>query len=131
MRLLFALSLFALLGQSASKSIQSVHVSGPNGLEGWTLSTNVENQGPLPMSLVIARRGQVVRHIAGSPFLWKWKFESGGELVAFETGPLHFSLACVLVNIRTGKQIADYDCFHELPADAPQWVKELEARSDE
>lgn len=85
MRLLLALSLFALFGQHENKPIPSTHVSGPDGLEGWTLSSEVENQGPLPMSLVIARRGRVVRHIAGDPFLWKWKFESDGELVAFES----------------------------------------------
>lgn len=129
MHLLLALSLFALLGQPGNKAIQSAHVLGPNGLEGWTLSNHVENQGPLPMSLVIARRGRVVRHITGRPFLWKWKFESNGELVAFESGPLHFGMVCVLVNIRTGKQVANYDCYRELPSDAPRWVQELEGTS--
>lgn len=130
MHLLLALSLLALFGQSGNKPIQSAHVFGPNRLEGWTLSKDVENQGPLPMTLVIARGGLVVRHITGRPFLWKWKFESNGELVAFESGPLHFGLVCTLVNIRTGKQVADYDCYRELPSDAPQWVKELEAKAD-
>jgi len=129
MRHLLALSLFAMFCQSnANRPVPSPHVAGPNGLEGWTLNVEVQKgEGPLPISLVIARKSRVVRQIDGSPFVWKWKFESDGELVAFESGPRHFSMTCLLVNLRTGKQIADYDCFREPPQDAPAWVKELEA----
>lgn len=129
MRHLIVLSLFSMFGQSnANRPVASPHVAGPNELEGWTLSVEVqEGLGPLPTSLVIARRGRVVRQIDGSPFVWKWKFESHGELVAFESGPLHFDMTCVLENIRTGKEIAVYDCYKELPQNAPAWVKELEA----
>ena len=39
-----------------------------------------------------------------------------------------FLATCRLVEIATGKEIARYDCFHNpLPADAPTWVKLLEA----
>ena len=38
MRLLLALILFGLFGQSGSKQpTQSPHVAGPNGLDGWTV----------------------------------------------------------------------------------------------
>jgi hypothetical protein len=87
MRHLLVLSLFVIFGQSnANQPVPSPHVAGPNGLEGWTLNVEMqEGSGPLPTSLVIARRGQVIRQIAGSPFVWKWKFESEGELIAFES----------------------------------------------
>jgi hypothetical protein len=126
MHFLLALSLLAGFVQSGDKPIESAHIAGPNGLEGWTLSEVVEDHGALPTGLVIARKGKVVRRIAGSPFLWKWKFESNGKLIAFESGPLHFAMNCFLVDIASGKQIAAYDCFRELPQDAPKWVKELE-----
>ena len=48
------------------KPIQSAHVAGPGGLEGWTESVvidEVKGQGPLPVALVIARHGKVVRRI--------------------------------------------------------------------
>ena len=132
----FLLGLLLLTGfaQSGDRPIESAHVSGPNGLEGWTLRNEVEgleSQGPLPMSLVIARKGKVLRRIAGDPFLWRWKFASSGKLIAYESGPLHFALNCALVDIASGKQVAQYDCFYanELPLDAPQWVKELETDS--
>jgi hypothetical protein len=125
MRSLLALSLLIGFAQSGDKPIESAHVAGPNGLEGWTLSEEVADHGPLPTALVIAHKGKVVRRIEGSPFLWKWKFESNGKLVAFESGPLHFAMNCLLVDITSGKQVAEYDCFHELPQDAPKWVKEL------
>ena len=59
------------------------------------------NQGPLPVSLIIANEGGVVRRIRDRQFLWAWRFEHNGTQVAYETGPLHFSLSCVLVDVAT------------------------------
>jgi hypothetical protein len=118
--------MFALFARPA---VESVHVAGPNGLEGWTESVlidEVKEQGPLPVGLVIARNGRVIRKIDGDPFVWKWRFQPDDRRVAYETGPLHSSMMCVLADIRTGKQLEAVDCFGELPADAPPWVKELE-----
>ena len=104
MRSLLALSLLIGFAQSGDKPIESAHISGPNGLEGWTLREEVEDHGPLPTALVIAREGKVVRRIEGSPFLWKWKFESNGKLVAFESGPLHFESSLGLsVSLSSGE----------------------------
>jgi hypothetical protein len=54
-------------------------------------------------------------------------FRSGRRQVAYESGPLHFGMACVLTEIATGKEVSRYDCFREAPPDAPEWVKTLEA----
>jgi hypothetical protein len=53
-------------------------------------------------------------------------FTPDGKQVAYESGPLHFSMSCVLVDIATGKQVGYFDCFQELPDGAPAWVKTLE-----
>jgi hypothetical protein len=69
----------------------------------------------------------VIRKIDGDPFVWKWMFLANGRQVAYESGPLHFSLTCILADIQTGRILKSYDCFRELPESAPEWVKRLEA----
>lgn len=108
---------------------QPPHRRGPHGLEGWIRSEvveGVEGQGPLPVELILARHGHVIRRINDGPFIWRWIFLRDGKQVAYETGPLHFSLSCVLVDIASGKQLANYDCFHGLPNNAPRWLDLLE-----
>ncbi len=68
----------------------------------------------------------MLRKIDGDPFVWQWIFWDNGRQVAYESGPLHFGLQCTLVNVRTGKKLASYDCFHGVPSDAPDWLKALE-----
>lgn len=77
--------------------------------------------------LVIARKGRVIRRFNDGELIWQWMFWKDGEQVAFEEGPLHFGMACVLKDLKTGREIGNYDCYHELPKDAPDWVKALEA----
>jgi hypothetical protein len=82
-----------------------------------------EGAGPLPVRLVIARHGKVVRRIDGSPFVWR--FQADGRRVAYETGPLHFSMMCVLADIQSGKELERVDCYRP-PEHMPRWVEELE-----
>jgi hypothetical protein len=125
--------LFAIAVVAAAQA--TAHRAGPGRLEGWLVRERVEtleNQGPLPTSLVIARDGKVVRRLSmqhgGGPFYWNFVFLPGGKQVAFEHGSLHFNLTCTLMDIDTGKDIQDYDCFHTpLSTTAPQWVRRLEA----
>lgn len=108
----------------------SEHRPGPHGLEGWTLN------GPLPDGteddkypyiLVIARNGKEIRRFEGSAFVWKWMFVDDGSRVAYESGPLHFGMSCILADIATGRELGIYDCYHELPDNAPEWVRTLDA----
>lgn len=112
----------------AQRPVESAHVAGANGLEGWTESVTIDEvkeQGPLPVALVIARHGKVVRRIDGSPFVWAWRFQPDGRRVAYETGPLHFSMTCELADIQTGKQLDSVDCYQP-PEHMPKWAEELE-----
>jgi hypothetical protein len=124
---LFAV-LSAMIGTSVAAQTASPHRKGPHGLEGWTLVVPVENQGNLPMTLVIARDNKIVRKFPGDVFVWSWIFLNDGRQVAYESGPLHFAMSCVLADIRTGKEQASFDCFAgPLAEDAPAWVKQLKA----
>lgn len=79
------------------------------------------------MTLVIARDRIILRRYKGDGFIWKWIFLHDGKQVAYESGPLHFSMTCVLADLRTGKEQATFDCFSEpLAPGAPDWVKQLE-----
>jgi hypothetical protein len=108
--------------------VESPDRDGPGSLSGWVLNYDVLDYGSLPTTLVIARRGKIVRRISGDPFVWRWMFAAGGKSVAFESGPLHSGMECVLVDISSGRTIAQYDCFQRLSDDAPAWVSTLETR---
>jgi hypothetical protein len=125
---LFAVAASAQTPPPPEQPTQSEHRGGPDGLEGWTLNYTIPDHPNerFPMTLVIARKGHVLRKIDGNGFIWKWIFWADGRQVAYESGPLHFSLACVLADVGTGKQLASYDCFHGVPNDAPAWLKALE-----
>jgi hypothetical protein len=115
--------------QTSEGLTPSEHHRGPNGLEGWKREGSLDDgsKNKYPFALLIARNGRKIRRIDGSAFIWKWMFLEDGKRVAYESGPLHFSLTCVLADIETGRQLGIYDCFGELPANAPGWVKTLEA----
>lgn len=117
---------------SKDKPTESEHRQGPNGLEGWTLNWTLPDPSPygdekFAFTLVLARNGHVIRKIEGDPIIWRWMFRADGQQVAYETGPLHFDMTCVLADIKSGRALSSYDCYHELPADAPEWVKTLES----
>jgi hypothetical protein len=113
------------------KPVESEHRRGPEGLEGWTLNSSIPDEAPggekYPFTLVIARNGREIRRIEGDPFVWQWIFWADGKQVAYESGPLHFGMSCILADIETGHQLTTVDCYHELPKDAPEWVVKLEA----
>ena len=123
----------AAVAQTAvEKPTESPHIAGPHGLEGWTLDWPLpddQNHGERrPFTLLIARRGHVVRRIKGGPLVGKWMFWADGRQVAYEEGSLHFNRWCMLVDVATGRQIASRNCFtEELPADSPGWEKALVA----
>jgi hypothetical protein len=108
----------------ADKPIESAHREGPDRLEAWTESYPLADGQIAPANLVIARR-HVIRRIQGDPFVWRWIFWDNGKQVAYETGSLHFNMACRLVDIASGRQLANLDCYRELAEDAPAWEKAL------
>jgi hypothetical protein len=106
-------------------------VTGPNGLVGWKVTFALEeNQEEVSDSLVIARNGTRLRKVHGDPLIWSWMFLDDGKSIAFESGPLHFGMACVLLDIASGKELQRVDCFHypdHAPAGGwPAWITKLE-----
>lgn len=108
--------------------VESEHVRGPDGLDGWTLDFLIPDLPGerYPLTLVVARNGGVIRRISGDPFVWNWKFCPDAKEIAYETGPRHFGLQCNLEDISTGRIAWSQDCFHGLPENAPACVKDLE-----
>jgi hypothetical protein len=110
--------------------VESAHVAGPHGLEGWTLDSPLpgeNNSDRYPFTLVIARNGKVVRKIQGSAaFVWRWIFWDDGRQVAYETGPLHFGMSCELYDLQTGKVLESVDCWQGIPDNSPAWLVALE-----
>ncbi len=121
----------SLWAQNKDKPTESAHVRGPDGLEAWTLESPVPDSGygdeRFAFTLLIARDGHVVRRIDGDPIIWRWIFWKDGSRVAYETGPFHFGVTCVLVDVKTGRRMGSVDCYHDLPKDVPDWVTALEA----
>lgn len=107
------------------------HHPGPNGLEAWALHANysggLAEYNQYPATLIIARRGRILRRIDGSPFLWSWIFLDGGKRVAYESGPLHGAMSCVLENVTTGKQLAVFDCGVTKGKTVPSWVAAIQS----
>ncbi len=52
-------------------------------------------------------------------------FLENGNQVAYQTGSLHFNMGCVLVDMASGRQLANLDCFANLPRMPPTWEKAL------
>jgi hypothetical protein len=82
---------------------ESMHLNGPAGLQ-----------------------GRVIQRIAGQHYIWKWIFWDGGRQIAYEDGPPHSTMCCVLVDLKTGLELENYDCFSGLPKKAPLWLESLE-----
>lgn len=125
----FAAAIASPQAPAADHPVESEHRSGPNGLEGWTLNWPIPDRPNerFPTTLVIARNGHVIRRIEGDAFVWNWIFWADGKQVAYESGPLHFGLSCILADVKTGRRVASYDCFHGIPDDAHDWLKALES----
>lgn len=123
-----ALVLCVPVAMGSEKPTESEHRRGPNGYEGWTLNSALPEQPSerLPWMLVIARKGRVIRRIKGDPFVWNWIFWANGKQVAYESGPLHFGLSCMLADVKTGRVLESFDCFHGIPDNAPGWLRALE-----
>lgn len=118
-----------LVSQTKNKPAESEHRTGPHGLEGWTLEwpwpDSSYGDERFAFTLVLARNGHRIRRIGGAPIIWKWMFWADGRQVAYETGPLHFGMSCVLADAKTGRQLEILDCYHKLPAHVPAWVTAL------
>jgi hypothetical protein len=109
---------------------ESEHVAGPGGLVGWKPAFLLDNDNEVSDRLVIHRNGRLLHAIQGSPFIWRWMFRDDGKHIALESGPLHFGMACVLIDTDSGKELERLNCFtyprNPPPGGWPAWLAELE-----
>jgi hypothetical protein len=124
-----ALALACFLGTWSAAAGESEHVTGPDGLVGWKVTYLLENQEEVSDTLIIARNGARIRTLHGDPLIWTWMFQGDGKSLAFESGPLHFAMACVLIDIASGKELQRVDCFtypeHPPAGGWPAWLAKL------
>jgi hypothetical protein len=117
--------------QTAPTTSESAHVTGPRGLQGWTVNSSIEGYpGTFPTALVLTRNGKIVRCLAGGPFLWEWMFVGDGRLVAYETAAMHGPQEYVLEEIDSGKIVGQYhrvDIAHG--HEPPRWADRLDQHS--
>ncbi len=99
--------------------------------KGWMVEYPSPDKGQSDVAgtLVIARRGRVIRRIEGDSTFWGWVFWNGGRSVAYETGPLHGATMCVLRDVRSGQVVEKMlgDC-QDATEEAPAWVRAVKAR---
>jgi hypothetical protein len=114
--------------QTAGQPTESEHRHGPNGLEGWTLNYPFPDrpEDRYPRTLVISQHGRILHRFAGRHYIWSWIFWENGRQVAYEDGPPHFVMHCVLVDLKTARELANVDCFDGQPGNAPRWLKTLQ-----
>jgi hypothetical protein len=115
-------------GQTAEAPTESEHRRGPNGLEGWTLNYPFPDrpEDRYPRTLVVSRHGRILHRFVGQHYVWNWIFWANGRQVAYEDGPPHFAMRCILADVATARELANVDCFGELPGNAPRWLTTLE-----
>ena len=94
----------------------------------WTLNYPFPDrpQELYPRILVISRNGRVIQRITAQHYIWKWIFWDGGRQIAYKDGSPRFTMRCVLVHSKTTLELENYDCFSELPKNAPLWLESLE-----
>jgi hypothetical protein len=103
--------------------------------KGWLIEYPNPDPGQawrrIPGTLIIARRGRIIRRIEATPItFWSWNFWDGGKRVAYQVGSLHGETVCILADVRSGKELDRWsaDC-QNLPEDAPAWVRAAGDRS--
>jgi hypothetical protein len=113
---------------TAEQPTESDHRHGPNGLEGWTLNYPFPDrpEDRYPRTLVLSRDGRILHRFVGQHYVWKWIFWANGRQIAYEDGPPHFAMRCILADVATARELANVDCFGELSANAPRWLKMLQ-----
>ena len=112
----------------AAQHIKSARRDGPHGLVGWTLDSPFPDRPAdhYPRVLIISQNGRLVRRIQAEHYIWNWIFWADGHQVAYEDGPPHFMMRCILADLKTGKTLEDVDCFRTVPDGSPAWLTTLE-----
>ena len=99
---------------------------------GWTV--DVENcctSYPIPLRVVILRRGKVLHSFAQGQMVWSWMFSRNGERLAVVFGPTHGAEVgdYRLYDVQTGKLISEAfgdEVTQSLKPDAPDWALRLQ-----
>jgi hypothetical protein len=113
---------------SGQVGIDHVAVSPDRTAVGWlVLHRNCCTSYPIPLTLKVYVRGTVYSFSGINLPIWRWRFEDGGERVAFYQETVHGGLGrhYELREVRTGRLVGHYEPTDSVPA--PAWVHRLTA----
>lgn len=128
--ILLALLVVFNLQSGLAQSNEVNPIKGPNGVEILPLFKIYNDAGDKAITaLQITQEGNIINTIKGEPFIWRRILLNEGNQIAVETGPLHFVMHCLLIDISSGKIVDHVDCFQypkePPPRGWPSWVDTL------
>jgi len=115
--------------QMASQTgIEAVHIAADGRTAGWLADfKDPDSENPYAGELVIWRGGRVIRVFLSEQSFYSWSFNENATLVAYHTGPRHGETVphCELHDIKTGRQLAQWDGDLDDPIARPSWAAHL------
>jgi hypothetical protein len=117
---------YIVLKEKGQVDCASAKVAEDKRTVGWLVeSRNCCTSYPIPLGLVIYRRGRVVRRFEPGQGIWDWQFVHDGSQVAFWIGPTHgaFTPHFELHDVESGRLLAKWD--GHVRDKHPAWVSGL------
>jgi hypothetical protein len=116
---------------ASQTGIEFVQVGADGRTAGWLADfKDADSETPYAGGLVIWRGGQVIRVFHSGQSFYSWSFNENATLVAYWTGPRHGQTVphCELHDIKTGRQLAQWDGYLDDPIARPSWAAQLRER---
>ena len=113
---------------ASQTGIEGVQVAADGRTAGWLADfKDPDSENPYAGGRVIWRGGRVIRVFHSEQSFYSWSFNENATLVAYHTGPRHGEAIphCELHDIKTGRQVAQWDGDLDDPIARPSWAAHL------
>lgn len=107
---------------SDQEGFQDPAIAPGGQVVGWlALGPSCCTSYPLPLELVLFRKGRVIRRFDGTLPIWGWSFQRHGSAVAYRERTTHGNSIVMysLRRIADGKLLDRYECWSGEPEDGP------------
>lgn len=123
---------------AADKPTVSDRKAAADGItEGWLLDYPWPDQDDPSQSwrkiagtLVLSRRGKVIRKVEGESTFWNWSFWHGGREVVYQEGPVHGPTDCVRMDVASGKVLTRWHVCGDPETKEPAWVQAADGSAE-